>query len=355
MNQPVPAKLVTLLMLSLAFSRCNGPGTFSRNYKPKSDSVTNANQSAEGQNTDSLEKPSDKKTDDKTADSPNAPKPNFRVVFIGDQGLSDNTRAVLQSIKAAQANLMVIMGDFDYEDDPDAWDQLTNDVLGDSFPIIAAIGNHDTDAWVGYMTKLTARLAKMKDIKCDGDYGVNMTCTVKGITFVLSGVGTMGSDHEAYMDQALKKATTPWKVCAWHKNQTAMQAGDKSDEVGWLAYETCRNAGAIVATAHEHSYARTHLLSNFEMQTIASKDSNLVLEPGKSFAFVSGLGGNSVRDQAQTGDWFAKIYTSNQAGTYGALFCDFNVDNDPRKAKCQFKNINNEVIDSFTLTSKLPL
>lgn len=290
-----------------------------------------------------------------TPTSVNAPKPGFRIAYLGDQGDSADTVAVLQLIKAQKADLVVIAGDYDYSDNPDAWDTMLTDNLGASYPVIAAIGNHDTSEWAGYKAKLEARLAKMKDIKCEGDTGVNQTCTVKGITVVLSGIGTMGADHEAYMDAQLKKSVNPWRVCAWHKNQNKMQAGDKSDEVGWLAYETCRNNGAMIATGHEHSYERTFLLSNFEAQTIVSKDSNLVLEPGKSFAFVSGLGGKEVRDQNSTGEWWAKIYTSAQQATFGAVFCDYNVDNDPRKAKCEFKTINNQTADSWTMVTKLPL
>ncbi len=284
-----------------------------------------------------------------------APKPNYRIAFVGDQGANVNTQAVLKLIKGSQVDLMVVLGDFDYSSDPNGWDKMLTDNLGDNFPVIAAVGNHDTGAWPGYRTKLATRLAKLKGISCEGDYGVNMKCKVPGITLAVSGVGTMGTGHEAFLEKTLSEAQTPWKVCNWHKNQKKLQVGGKSDEVGWLAYETCLKFGAFVATGHEHSYERTHLLSSMERQTVVSKENKLVLEPGKSFAFVSGLGGREVRDQELTGDWWAKIYTSNQSATFGVLLCDFNIDNNPRKAHCQFKNIAGQIVDDFQLESKLPV
>src|SRR5216110_1631698 len=40
-----------------------------------------------------------------------------------------------------------------------------------------------------------------------------------------------------------------WKICSWHKNQRVMQVGGKADEMGWRVYETCKDHGAIIATA----------------------------------------------------------------------------------------------------------
>jgi len=120
-----------------------------------------------------------------------------------------------------------------------------------------------------------------------------------------------------------------------------MQAGGKADETGWGVYEESRRAGAIIATGHEHSYARTHLLASMQEQQVASDSNELVLETddpltpedeGRSFAFVSGLGGQSIRDHEVFGDWFASVYSSTQGATNGALFGVFHVQGDPRLA-----------------------
>jgi hypothetical protein len=139
-----------------------------------------------------------------------------------------------------------------------------------------------------------------------------------------------------------------------------MQAGGKKDDTGWGVYEESRQGGAIIATAHEHSYSRTHLLSSCEDQTVASTSDTLALsaddpatpvDEGKTFVFVSGLGGKSIRDQELAGDWWASIYTSTQGANYGALFGIFNYQGRDGLAKFYFKNIAGVVIDEFYVTS----
>ncbi len=124
-----------------------------------------------------------------------------------------------------------------------------------------------------------------------------------------------------------------------------MQLGGKDDDVGWRAYEACREGGAIVATAHEHSYSRTHLMDHFKSRSVASRSSILVLEKGRSFAFVSGLGGKSIRDQERDGDWWAARYTEDQGADDGALFCTFSAD----RATCHFRDISGRVPDRFEI------
>lgn len=282
---------------------------------------------------------------------PAAPDPNLKVAFIGDQGLNTNSRAVLQLVKDEGTQMVLQLGDFDYANNPAAWDQQTTDILGADFPFFAVIGNHDLTQWAGYQQKLSERLSRVPGAACTGNLGVQAACRYRGLHFLTVAPGISGTGHDTYLRDQLAADNSVWSICAWHKNQRLMQVGNKADETGWGVYEECRKGGGLVATAHEHSYERTHLLSNFTAQTIASTASTLVLEKGKSLAFVSGLGGQSIRPQALSGAWWASIYTSTQGATYGALFCTFNVDGDPGKADCYFKNINGQVIDQFELRS----
>jgi myo-inositol-hexaphosphate 3-phosphohydrolase len=284
------------------------------------------------------------------------PPPNFTVAFIADQGLGSNARAVLQLIKDEGGDMVVHMGDFDYKNDPDAWDKQINDILGPDFPYFITVGNHDTGPWGGsdgYQAKFQQRLSRIPGVECSGDLGVKSTCTYKGFTIVLSGVGTKGSGHESYIQQQLAASDSTWRICAWHKNMRKMQVGGKGDETGWGVYEACREGAAIVATGHEHSYSRTYLMSSFQNQSIATKSSTLVIEPGKSFAFVSGLGGKGIRNQDQDWPWMAAVYTSDQDANYGALICHFNDNGDPNHATCYFKDIDGMVPDQFELVSAL--
>ena len=168
----------------------------------------------------------------------------------------------------------------------------------------------------------------------------------------------MNTGHDLYIKDQLANDDSIWKICSWHKAQNLMQVESKSNEVGWAPYEECRKGGAIVATAHEHSYQRTHLMDNFETQSIASTSKVLQLEMGKTVAFVSGLGGRSVKltfDAPTANPWWASVYTSAQGANFGALFCEFNKDGDENKAHCYFKDIDGVITDEFDILAAEPV
>jgi hypothetical protein len=178
-----------------------------------------------------------------------------------------------------------------------------------------------------------------------------------GIFFILSGVGTLGTDHEAFVTNALSTSDSSWRICTWHKNHQLMQVGGKGTEVPMSMYDACRAGGAIIATAHEHSYSRTHLLSSFANQTILDTSAELSIGEGQTIAFVSGLGGLSVRAENATraaDPWWASIHTSTQGAQSGALFCSFNHQSVFNRAHCYFKDLGGVVADEFDLVSLIP-
>ena len=292
------------------------------------------------------------------ADSPTAPQP-VTVAFIADQGLGEDARAVLRLIAAEGADLVLHQGDLDYHDDPDAWDDLITDELGADFPYFVSIGNHDVSRFFspgGYQHKLETRLKRIKEARCSGELGMQSACTFRGLFFILSGVGTVPNrpderNHVGFIRDQLAQDSSLWRICSWHKTQRALQLGKKKDAVGWDAYEACRQGGAIIASGHEHTYARTHLMDSFEHLSVASTSSTLRIAKGRSFAFVSALGGKSIRDQDRDGPWWAAVYTSDQGANFGALFCTFFVDGEPNRASCTFKDVDGAVADRFTIVS----
>ncbi|MFQ6030187.1 MAG: LamG-like jellyroll fold domain-containing protein, partial [Dehalococcoidia bacterium] len=293
--------------------------------------------------------------------------PNFKVAFTGDQGISSRAEGVLQLIKDEGAQMALHMGDLGYSESdsssPDRWNNQLNKVLGPDFPYFATAGNHDVPNWAAYRQHLVDRLNRIDGATCEGEYGVMASCHYQGLFFLLTAPGEIGSGHDVFLRDQLEQDNSVWSVCAWHKNQAAMQVGGKNNTVGWGVYEECRKGGGIIATAHEHSYSRTKTLINANAQTVHpdwSDPNQLLVEPGSSFAFVSGLGGQSIRNQDRclpttypygcNGEW-ASIYTSDQGARNGALFITFNVDGQPNKARGYFKNVNGEVIDTFEITS----
>ena len=110
--------------------------------------------------------------------------PNFKVAFIGDQDYQASSVAVLALIQSEGADMVLHQGDFDYNDDPEAWDAQINATLGHDFPYFASIGNHDVIAWDGYKQKLQERLDKIEGAECTGDLGVKSSCHYNGLFFI---------------------------------------------------------------------------------------------------------------------------------------------------------------------------
>lgn len=283
------------------------------------------------------------------------------VAFIGDQRMGRRARSVLRLIKAERTDMVLHQGDFDYRDNPIGWDAMITEILGADFPYFASVGNHDVKRWAGsngYQEMLQARLRRIRGAKCVGELGVRSACSYRGLFFILSGVGTIpkkpnAREHITFIREQLAATESVWRICSWHKNQTKMQVGSKKNDVGWLPYEECRKGGAIVATGHEHSYSRTHLMDSFEKQTIVSTSRTMQLDKGRSFAFVSGLGGAGIRNEDRGGPWWASVYTSDQRANYGALFCTFFLNGNQNKARCYFKDVDGAIPDQFELVSNI--
>ncbi len=285
------------------------------------------------------------------------------IAFIGDQGYEpagsfEGPRAVLRLIRDEGADAVMHQGDFDYEDDPAAWVEMIDEELGADFPYFVSVGNHDESMWEGdggYQDLMERRMTRL-GLAWEGDLGAMSSTSFMGIYMLFGAPGTLSSDPTVYADyfeDRLNSDDSIWSICSWHKNQNLMQVGGKSDAAGWEVYERCREGGAIVATGHEHSYSRTHLLSSIENQTIASTSDTLVITPGESFVFVSGLGGRSIRDQERGGDWWAAVYTSDQGANFGALFGVFGVDDREDMAYFYFKDIDGNIADEFWVASEV--
>jgi 3',5'-cyclic AMP phosphodiesterase CpdA len=313
-----------------------------------------------------------------TGDPPDGtiPPENTRVAFFGDNQIQDASRDVLALIVSEGADFVVILGDFDYEDDPSAWHQQLDEVLGPDFPVFAVPGNHDTNEdgasgiWDEYRQVLMDRRAGFEGYDCTGTFSEQESCTFMGIHLALSAVGTLGDegDHAQALADTWSGSDVLWRVCAWHKNQNDMQTGDKDDEVGWEAYQACQDGGAIIATGHEHTYSRTVTLTNLgsgDHGAQVDEDPAIVqVGPGSTFVMVSGVGGRGIRDwdSSHDGDtWWASYMTGNKSmllgeevdveAEYGVAFIDFHVDGDPRKARGYFKTINGDVLDEWEIHS----
>ena len=301
-----------------------------------------------------------------------APPPDLKVAFVGDTGNGSEFQQVLQLIKDEGADIVLHQGDFDYSGDPDGFFAIIDSILGPDFPYLASVGNHDNSEWnTGcgnsrgcYAEHLIDRMNALSITPDEPDLNdQKYAVEYLGLKMVFVGENGNNTEFAQFISDQLTNDPHIWKICSWHKNQTAMQVGSKADDMGWSPYENCRSFGAIIATAHEHSYHRTRTLVHTPTQMVdptCSEPNDLCVGRGRSFVFVSGLGGRSIRNQDRclpatfphgcNQEW-ANIYTSDQGAKYGALFITFNVGGDPRKAHGYFKNTNNEIIDEFDITA----
>src|SRR5262245_57021140 len=110
----------------------------------------------------------------------------LKLAFLGDQGVGDDSRRVLELVARERADALVILGDFAYGDaSPRDWNAQLDAALGADFPVFAVIGNHDVPAWAGddgFLAYLVDRLQRIPDAACRGEYGVNASCTFRGVT-----------------------------------------------------------------------------------------------------------------------------------------------------------------------------
>ena len=298
----------------------------------------------------------------------------LRVAFIGDQGLGSDTEAVLDLVASEGAAYLVIAGDFDYDDNPAAWDAMITDRLGADYPVLAVAGNHDKDAFGGddgYQAKIIERLnnATNDGASCDGEPGLNSSCTYKGLFLAMSDVDVFSGEAESadYLRSKLAGNDAIWSVCVWHKNQHDMQVGDKSDEAGWGVYEACQDEAGIIITGHEHSYSRTFSLDDVGNAAAghgAYGDPGLMqVSEGSTYVSVVGIGGRGLRnfEPSHANDtWWASYFTSNAClnngapvadcdADSGALFIDFYVDGDPYKARAYVKTIDGIIMDEYEI------
>lgn len=277
----------------------------------------------------------------------------IKVAFTGDQNVGSNAEAVLRLIRDEGTDLLLIQGDLGYnENSAGRWHSNLVNALGEGFPVLAVVGNHENFEWPLYKAYLQNRINRNGQLECTGDTGVKALCQFGNLEIVqvspgISEVnGVLAQDDYAdFIRESFAQPTDRWRICTWHKNMTALQTGNKGNSTGWEVYDACLNVGAMVAVAHEHAYSRSHLLSNFETQSVVHRDSKMTLEPGKSFVVVSGLGGREVRPQVRGGDWWASVYTATQGAKHGALFCTF----EDSTADCYFKSVNGDIPDRFSL------
>lgn len=283
------------------------------------------------------------------------PSTTLSIAFVGDFGLTEDTKNVLQLIANESPDALIMLGDYDYIDTPSAFIALLNTYIP-NVPLTGVIGNHDVKTWHEYEKFFESKRETQLPLQCTGEIGIEEVCTTPYVTFVNVGIGMTSQDPLTFIEKTLQESKTPWNFCVWHFNHTNLQVGKKTTEAPTEAYEVCRKYGAAVITAHEHSYSRTYALRDYTTLDVATTESHIELIPGTSFTVVSGLGGKSIREanpeRVYLSHW-ASAYTASHSAKAGVFFCTLEEKHIQPKGNCYFKNVDGEIIDAFTLLSTL--
>jgi len=285
---------------------------------------------------------------------------SFKVAFVGDTGKGNDFKSVLQLVKRENADLLLVQGDLNYSNADiitglaGPWFETIDGELqagAQKIPYFASKGNHDVLGWGGnngYGNGLKTRMTGWGITSENGDpTTTNYSVVYKGLKMVFVDESETSPKRADYVKARLANDDHIWKICSWHKNMRNSNVGPKNDEMGWEIYENCRAAGAIIAQGHSHTYSRSKTLTNATTQivdTTCSDPFELCVAPGKTFFFDSSVGGEdtrSVENNIAAKPHFATNYTGN----FGALFIEFNVDGDARKAKGYFKTVNDTIVD----------
>lgn len=290
---------------------------------------------------------------------------NLKIAFVGDTADGTNWGSVLSLVQAEGAAAVVVEGDMTYDADPPGWWSRTEGVVGTSYPVFLARGNHDDSSWSGFLPKAANHLGGAT--RSAGPHDAAYKTVFRGLAIGTIKLGDTGTT----VNNLFAGDNHLWRICNWHQNMAKMQVGGKGDEMGWAVYEACRQQGAIIMSGHEHTYHRTKTMTNTQTQTIDSScasGNSLCVGAGRTFVNVVGLGGTGIRNQVRctpsstsapypslnTSDascpiW-AAIYTSDQGANFGAQFITFNVGGDAKKATGYFKNIAGTTVDTFSIT-----
>jgi len=300
----------------------------------------------------------------------------FKLAVIGDSGTEREAREVM---KLTTYDALLHLGDFDYSCDADKY---FNSILDSdrSYQFMGVLGNHEgvsecgTDKNQRFLHNVYDEMISSKNskVKCEFSSSKFMwACVYKNMRIIGLTSGVNGADKRneqlSFLKKHLTDAKEDWKVCAWHFYDKYFHTGKYPGDGNIISgsgesfYDFCRENGAIIFSAHDHVYARTHVMSKFKEPTIDKFDSKtseeiVQIREGATIDILNGAGGYEMYiEQGEQKDYphwqkkYAKGSDGENAKKYGGLFCNFNHGGNNRKAYCEFLRINssNKLFDSF--------
>lgn len=298
---------------------------------------------------------------------------SFKLAVVGDTGMNDDTKKVLQLVKESNAQALLLLGDLNYKvikEDPEEGEvlysssdkasdyfEMLDSVFAEDFPIIPVIGDHDVDVWLEeYGPKFEARLKKQDDYfesETEG-VGVRSYFPYNGIDIIqiATGFNKFGT-QESNTDYIWQNTSNRICLTMWHNNRWAFNAEDVADRASLEVFEEARRQGCLILNGHHHSYSRTFVFKDMiePENNAVDKTNPYTIKDGQTMAIVAGTGGRGLFEIDQPNidmqDYWPFTYNEN----FGALFLNFTKTGDrlDNKVSAEFININNEIIDEFEI------
>lgn len=298
---------------------------------------------------------------------------------VGDVGMTANSKAVLDRLAQADADLHFTVGDLSYgvTGQEQAFCDMVTARVGPGFPFELLAGNHESNGQNGHINDFSACLPNQLP-GLVGTYGrqyyVDVPAADPLVRYVMispalpypDGTWTYTAGDARYewtraaIDGA-RAAGIPWVVLGMHKS--CLSTGEKTCEPGReLVDMLIAKKVDLVVNGHEHFYQRTKQLTlgagcpslvigGYDADCVRDADNDVIAGAGTVFVTV-GTGGVQQRDLVLTDPelpYFAASAGANQNMTYGLSGFDVTPD---RIAASFLRGSGGTFTDAFTITKQ---
>jgi hypothetical protein len=310
-----------------------------------------------------------------------------KVALLGDTGADVSFAAVMQLTAAENADVVMINGDFGYDEKSTKWETTLRGAIDtNKHLIIGSLGNHDVLSAKSYVKIFQGFRTQENGLltKCSGEPKVSSNrdrtiidevCTFGNVSIVSSAIGQIGlrSQFEKRLEQKLKAVPEGnWSLVGYHFTLSSMNPGLKPNENTHKFFDIIRQYGAIGAQAHTHSVmASCPIVSPFingrpiQCHPDFTNLDQRFIAPGTSVYVDSSVGGKAARPRGRCSkpnsadcvhmvDLVTREGYTRVDGQFrqdfkrgGAMFIVFNAGGDPNKARVYYKSVDGQEIFSF--------
>jgi hypothetical protein len=212
----------------------------------------------------------------------------------------------------------------DQVDDPESEKDYSGffapDVLKE-IPVATTIGNHDNSAYYGFHFNVPNETELEGSADAGGDYSF----TYGDVLFMNLNTNNGNTDeHVQFMEQAVEETgdqPIKWKIVVFHHSIYSVGGHAEEDEILQLREGLVPAIDALdidaVLMGHDHSYARTHQMENFEpLEDQAAKGEAAVSPQGTVYLTVNSSSGSKFYDLADGSEPYAAVKQQVEVPTF---------------------------------------